>query len=69
MNNLVNKVAEKFNGTIINDDTVKFSFGEDTYCLTDGTIYATMDDGAFLPGCTKVRGLLAVEHFVAARAE
>lgn len=67
MNTLVQKVAEKFNGTITDDDTVKFAFGEDTYCLTDGTIYATMDDGSFLPGFKKVRGLLAVEHFVTDR--
>lgn len=69
MNKLIKQVAEKFNGTIISDDTVKFSFGEDDYCLTDGTLYATLEDGSFLPGFKKVRGLLAVEHFVAERAE
>lgn len=69
MKNLVNQVAEKFNGTIIFDDTVNFSFGEDDYCLTDGTLYATLDDGTFLPGFKKVRSLRAVENFVAERAE
>ena len=65
--NLASKVAEKFNGTIISDNTVKFSFGEDDYCLTGGTLYATLEDGTLLPGFKRVRGLLAVEHFVAER--
>jgi len=69
MTNLIKQVAEKFNGKIINSDTVKFSFGEDDYCVTDGTIYATLEDGTLLPGCKKVKGILAVEHFVAERAE
>lgn len=67
MSKLVKQVAEKFNGKILSDDTVKFSFGDDDYCLTDGTIYAEVE-GQFMPGFKKVRGLLAVEHFVAERA-
>jgi len=69
MTNLIKQVASKFNGVIIGQDTVKFSFGDDDYCVTDGTIYATLDDGTFLPGCKKVKGILAVEHFVSERAE
>lgn len=68
MNKLVKQVAEKFNGKIISEDTVNFSFGEDSYCLADGALYATLEDGTLLPGFKKVRGLLAVEHFVAERA-
>lgn len=68
MKNLIKQVADKFNGKIISDDTVDFAFGDDTYCLTDGTLYATLDDGSFLPGFKKVRSLLAVENFVAERA-
>lgn len=68
MSKLVKQVAEKFNGKIISEDTVNFSFGEDGYCLTDGTLYAVLKDGTFLPGFKKVRGLLSVEHFVAERA-
>lgn len=68
MTNLINKVAETFNGLVTSTDTVEFSFGEDTYVLTDGTLYATMEDGSFLPGFKKVRTLKAVETFVALRA-
>ena len=68
MKKLIKQVADKFNGKIISDDTVDFSFGDDAYCLTDGTLYATLDDGSFLPGFKKVRSLLAVENFVAERA-
>lgn len=64
---LINKVASKFNVTPTNSDSVSFSFGEDDYCLTDGTLYAVCD-GQFLPGFKKVKTLLAVENFVAARA-
>jgi len=64
---LINKVASKFNVTPTNNDSVSFSFGEDDYCLTDGTLYAVCG-GQFLPGFKKVKTLLAVENFVAARA-
>ena len=63
---LINKVAIKFNTTATNNDSVSFSFGEDDYCLTDGTLYAVVD-GKFLPGFKKVKSLLAVENFVSAR--
>lgn len=65
---LVSQVAEKFNVNPMNDDSVKFSFGDDKYCLTDGTLYAVADDGSFLPGSKKVKGLLAVERFVSLRS-
>lgn len=68
MEKLVNEVAAKFNGKVIDDSGVKFSFGDDDYCLTDGTLYAVTEDGIFLPGFKKVKSLLAVENFVAARA-
>ena len=68
MSKLINEVAAKFNGKIIDGSSVKFSFGEDGYCLTNGTIYAVTEDGVFLPGFKKVKSLLAVENFVAARA-
>ncbi|QAY01951.1 hypothetical protein VpaJT1_22 [Vibrio phage VpaJT_1] len=68
MTNLINKVAEKFNGLVTSTDTVEFSFGGDTYVLTDGTLYATLEDGSFLPGFKKVRTLKSVETFVALRA-
>lgn len=66
MTTLINKVAAKFNVTADGSDTISFSFGEDDYTLTDGTLYATAD-GKFLPGFKKVKTLLAVENFVAAR--
>ena len=65
---LVRQVAEKFNVRPMDDNSVKFSFGDDNYCLTDGTLYAVSDDGSFLPGFKKVKGLLAIEHFVALRS-
>lgn len=68
MKKLVNQVSAKFNGHITDDTSVKFSFGDDLYCLTDGTIYAVTDDGDFLPGFKKVKSLLAVENFVAERS-
>lgn len=68
MNSLINQVANKFNVTPISNDSVKFSFGDDDYCLTDGTLYATVD-GQFLPGFKKVKSLLQVENFVADRCE
>lgn len=68
MKELVNQVSAKFNGYIAGDTSVKFSFGDDNYCLTDGTIYAVTDDGELLPGFKKVKSLLAVENFVAARS-
>ncbi len=68
MKSLINDVAAKFNGYITDEVSVKFSFGDDDYCLTDGTIYAVTDDGAFLPGFKKVKSLLAVENFLAARS-
>lgn len=68
MKKLVNEVAAKFNGKILDDSGVKFSFGDDDYCLTDGTIYAVTEDGVFLPGFKKVKSLLSVENFVAARS-
>jgi hypothetical protein len=67
MKSLITKVAEKFNVTPISNDSVKFSFGEDDYCLTDGTLYAVCE-GAFLPGFKKVKTMLALENFVSARA-
>ena len=66
MTTLINKVSSKFNVAATDSDSVSFSFGEDDYCLTDGTLYATVD-GKFLPGFKKVKTLLAVENFVAAR--
>tara|TARA_R110000851_G_scaffold147150_1_gene286964 strand:+ start:89 stop:352 length:264 start_codon:yes stop_codon:yes gene_type:complete len=66
MTTLINKVATKFNVTATSADSVSFSFGEDDYTLTDGTLYATVD-GKFLPGFKKVKTLLSVENFVAAR--
>jgi len=68
MSKLVKQVADHFGGVITANDTVKFFFGEDEYCLTDGTLYSVCE-GQFLPGCKKVRSLLAVENFVAERAE
>ncbi|AUR84278.1 hypothetical protein NVP1052A_49 [Vibrio phage 1.052.A._10N.286.46.C3] len=65
---LIQKVASHFGGEVTSNDSVKFSFGGDDYCLTDGTIYAVVD-GAFLPGFSKAKSLLAVENFVAERAE
>ena len=65
---LINKVANKFNSTKVLFDSVSFSFGEDDYCLTGGTLYAVVD-GQFLPGFKKVKTLLAVENFVAARCD
>lgn len=66
MTSLVNKVAAKFNVKPNNSDSINFSFGEDDYCLTDGTLYATCD-GHFLPGFKKVKTMLALENFVSAR--
>ena len=68
MKNLINLVANKFNATVINSDSISFSFGEDDYTLTDGTLYAVVD-GQFLPGFKKVKTLLSVENFVAARCD
>ena len=65
---LLQQVASHFSGKITSGDTVKFSFGDDDYCLTDGTIYAVCD-GSFLPGFSKVKSLLSVENFVAERSE
>jgi hypothetical protein len=65
---LINKVANKFSAKEINNDSINFSFGEDDYCLTDGTLYAVCE-GQFLPGFKKVKTLLAVENFVAARCD
>ena len=65
---LINKVASKFNSTATNNDSISFSFGEDDYTLTSGTLYATVD-GQFLPGFKKVKTLLSVENFVAARCD
>ena len=64
---LIAAVATEFNGEITTPDTVKFSFGEDDYCLTDGTLYAVVD-GEFLPGFKTVKTLKAVKKFVEARA-
>ena len=66
MTTLINKVAAKFNVTPVNNDSINFSFGEDDYCLTDGTLYAVCE-GQFLPGFKKVKTMLALENFVSAR--
>ena len=66
MTTLINKVAAKFNATPISIDSINFSFGEDDYCLTDGTLYAVCD-GQFLPGFKKVKTMLSLENFVSAR--
>ena len=68
MSTLIKQVSKKFNVNPISVDSVKFSFGEDDYCLTDGTLYATCD-GQFLPGFKKVKSLIQVENFVAARCD
>ena len=68
MSKLINEVAAKFKGNVVDDVSVKFSFGNDDYFLTDCTIYAVTDDGELLPGFKKVKSLLSVENFVAARA-
>tara|TARA_R110000782_G_scaffold92621_4_gene176035 strand:- start:67 stop:270 length:204 start_codon:yes stop_codon:yes gene_type:complete len=65
---LINKVASKFKSTRVLFDSVSFSFGEDDYTLTNGTLYAVVD-GKFLPGFKKVKTLIAVENFVAARCD
>ena len=65
---LINKVAIKFKSTKVLFDSVSFSFGEDDYTLTNGTLYAVVD-GKFLPGFKKVKTLIAVENFVAARCD
>ncbi len=65
---LINQVSNKFNATVISNDSISFSFGEDDYTLTDGILYATVD-GKLLPGFKKVKTLLAVENFVAARCD
>lgn len=67
MKALINKVTEKFNVTPTSDNSISFSFGEDDYCLTDGTLYAVCD-GKFLPGFKKVKSMLTLENFVSARA-
>ena len=66
MTTLINKVSKKFNVAPISADSINFSFGEDDYCLTDGTLYAVCD-GKFLPGFKKVKTMLAIENFVTAR--
>lgn len=66
MNTLVNQVSVKFKVKPLNNESVKFSFGEDDYCLTGGILYAVCDD-MYLPGFKKVKSLLQVEYFVAAR--
>jgi len=66
MNTLINQVADKFNVVATSSVSINFSFGEDDYTLTDGTLYATCD-GKFLPGFKKVKTMLALENFVAAR--
>jgi hypothetical protein len=63
---LINKVASKFKAIATSSDSINFSFGEDDYTLTDGTLYATVD-GQFLPGFKKVKTLLSVENFVSDR--
>ena len=65
---LINQVSNKFNATAISNDSISFSFGKDDYTLNDGTLYATVE-GQFLPGFKKVKTLLAVENFVAARCD
>ena len=67
MKTLINKVAEKFNVKPQSATSINFSFGDDDYCLTDGTLYAVCD-GQFLPGFKKVKSIKALENFVAARA-
>jgi len=67
MKTLINKVAEKFNVAPVSADSINFSFGEDDYCLTGGTLYAVCD-GQFLPGFKKVKTMKALENFVSARA-
>lgn len=66
MSNLMQVVANEFGGKICND-AVKFSKGDDSFCLTDGTLYAASDDGSFLPGFKKVRSIAAVRKFVELR--
>ena len=67
MTTLINKVAEKFNVAPTSAYSISFSFGDDDYCLTDGTLYAVCD-GQFLPGFKKVKTMKALENFVSARA-
>lgn len=64
--NLVALVAEKFEGEVMAHDTVKFTFSDADFCLTDGTLYQTVE-GRLCGGFKKVRSLLAVENFVAER--
>ena len=66
MNKLIAKVAKKFNVTPTSDDSIRFSFGDDDYCLTDGTLYSVID-GQFSLGFKKVKTMLALENFVTAR--
>jgi hypothetical protein len=68
MTKLITATQKHFGGEIVNG-VLNFSFGEDGYHLTEeNRIYATVD-GMLLPGNSKVRNLLAVENFVAERAE
>ena len=67
MKTLINKVADKFNAKPADENSISFSFGDDDYCLTDGTLYAVCD-GQFLPGFKKVKTMRSLENFVSARA-
>ena len=68
MGKLMEQVANKFGGNIIDANSVSFNFGDDAYVVTDGAIYAVTDEGDFLPGFKRVKNILAIENFVAARA-
>lgn len=68
MTKLINATQNHFGGEILNGGLM-FSFGEDDYCLTEGDVIYAVVDGMFLPGHSKVRSLVAVENFVAERAE
>ena len=67
MKTLINQVANKFKTNPTDETSINFSFGDDDYCLTDGTLYAVCD-GKFLPGFKKVKTMRSLENFVSARA-
>ena len=68
MTKLINATQKHFGGEIKTGGLV-FNFGEDDFHLTDeGRIYQMVDGGLCGSG-QKVKSLLAVENFVAERAE
>ena len=63
---IIEAIKAEFGGEILDASGIRFEFGGEVFCFTDGTIYLQIDD-RFAGVGSKVKTIAAVKKFVEAR--